>query len=219
MAWLFCPKQLFPWPRLSISNILMKAATRKIQSLHQPPSTHASPCPGPVDPMPTPTRPDSFKISCPICSHIIEARMRRLYSSINKPCIMHCKACHKSSSARKWHCMCSRPWIACPLHRSEGFACKPKPTQHVQCQETHSAHAHNKRPRLADSIRQLGPDTGMNSNSSSSRPTCTHATLANHAKRSVSVSAPNPPLKRRELVFTPGPKITRRIMNFEEAAV
>ena len=212
----FQPKQLFPWKHLAISNILHSAAHRLIRPSpsqacsSQACSSHDPPASSHAQASLMPTRPLSFILACPKCHKPSEARLKRLYSTSSRTCIVYCKDCHRSSSARKWQCACCIPWISCPTHRALGFTCMPRTFTHASAQHNPSY----KRPRLADPIRQLGSNTSDGRNSISIA-----ATTYSTSKRSVSASALNPPPKRRELAFTPGPKLVRRILAFEEAAV
>ena len=150
--------------------------------------------------------------------------MKRLYNSCNKPCILYCKSCHLSTSARKWQCACKRPWFACPLHRAQGFACKPSIAKQSQCNI--SINQPNKKPRIADPIRQLGMHMHTNAidlHTSQHRSSITSSsamTTSRHShKRSASVQLQEPSSKRRRLCFSPGPKLYKRILAFDEDAV
>ena len=116
--------------------------------------------------VPAPKRPPTFILTCPTCKHSKEARHTRLYHHTNKPCIIHCKHCHKASTSRKWQCECDLPWYSCAIHHPIGFACRPrdklapKPRHVLQItgstEFSDSPCTCHKRARTVDHIRPVG---------------------------------------------------------------
>ena len=75
---------------------------------------------GPCEP-----RPACFELACPRCSEISDMAKRVLFHpglSIQ----LWCGSCMRSASSRLWACSCSCSWMACPVHRPQGFACKTR---------------------------------------------------------------------------------------------
>ena len=143
-----------------------------------------------------------------------------------------CRSCHKASSSRRWKCPCpiSKPWLACPIHRSLGFDCKPLPAlgNHASMKQSDCDFAvHTKRRKVADSIRSLrdtasftvitcGTDRAILAIDPGTRHS--YNTSCVSLKRGSSVMHAPPP-KRRELIFKPGPRLASRIATFSDEAV
>ena len=233
----FRPPQLFPWAQVSIGGKLHQVALRRLQAsiAHAQVPAHD---PSNSQTLEVTPRPTSFILSCPGCRCKKDTKHTRLYHHTNKPCILHCKNCHKSSSSRRWQCSCCIPWFTCPTHRTQGFACRPiqrASNGHSdgagQEQADGLGHEHHdkpvKRPRIIFPIRSMGNFSNsvvnyLSNNIANRQLDLTPATVPtlplNRGKRPVSLSFVEPSSKRRSLAFTPGPKLSRRIALFDEDA-
>ena len=168
-------------------------------------------------------RPTSFILSCPGCKSKRDTKFTRLYHPTNKPCILFCKQCHKSSPSRRWHCSCGEAWFTCGAHRADGSACRPQAKDHHVSGNEESVNKHSctnlKRPRAVDPIRQLGNFTGADNfhveisnrrlNLHTASSSSDVASIPLRGKRVAPISVAEPLSKRRLLAFTPGPILAR----------
>ena len=66
-------------------------------------------------------RTTSFILTCPKCGKNNDKANNRLYHS--RPAALKCKHCSCTLTAAKWLCQCSKPWMACSIHRVGGLNC------------------------------------------------------------------------------------------------
>ena len=170
------------------------------------------------------SRPSHFWLSCPRCRARWDTKSILLFR-IGRPCIIQCKACHRSSSSRGWRCKCDVPWIACTMHRADGFACQPVRTRHARrgSPEEPEASPVHKRRKCIDVIRQLGASPGPTPTDVSHMSHVSHQNIDIDMNLKVSLerglkSEPPPPPKRRILSFSPGPLIARKFLVFSAGA-
>jgi hypothetical protein len=67
-----------------------------------------------------------FWLHCPRCNVIKDVSKQTLHHA-HKTCSIRCNSCKHKFTSNKWHCICNRPWIACPRCRPAGFACRAPP--------------------------------------------------------------------------------------------
>ena len=116
----FRPAQLFPWTKVRVDDFLDSAARRRIRRENYVDVNEASADNGAT---PTCSRPASYRLARPRCHATREMRQTWLYR-YGKPCTIRCKNCQCTSFARRWRCQCKRAWVACTVHRADGFLCK-----------------------------------------------------------------------------------------------
>ena len=127
------------------------------------------------------------------------------------------------------------PWLACPTHRPHGFLCTPPHSPphgtlmspvnitdavHSDAVDTHSQVA--KRRKMADAIRPLRTAAStaniISSGNRSILPDTTMTTVSNR-NNSASFRFIAPLQMKRDLIFTPGPRLARKLARLEDTAV
>ena len=120
-------------------------------------------------------QPDSFRLSCPNCGTVKEARNIRLYTTRVRSIL--CTLCTKSSVASKWSCTCATRWLQCERHRAIGFACgRAKANSHPFAikSRAHLAHRHFIASTRAARLGALGAgDWDKPSPTTTTTTTCT----------------------------------------------
>ena len=99
-----------PWAHLANSTLVPDAATRLLTKCNHEQQHHQD-------------APKEFLLRCHSCNATNDMLHRTLYQ--HGRC-MHvvCKHCTKGAAAARWICKCGNAWIACPLCRPLGFACR-----------------------------------------------------------------------------------------------